>query len=225
MLLAAFPHVICNRMRSRVDVQTATSAPSVQSKKKKKASATTFRLTNNHKELTNMTTQFAEAQLPLHMCVGGLLFTFKLHPEVLQNVLRRITERISVQLKSPFHRLVCCPRSEHQSLWSNKYFHSRWLGSEPKHPGGALRGRRGAGIKAVLQPGSSSSEELWHLKSWTSGAPPSRLQGTKKRWTTDLKWGLLVLLTLCWCGCSLSVAPRPYLGPPDHSGRSLALKT
>lgn len=60
-----------------------------------------------------MTTQVAEAQLPLQLCVGGLLFTFKLHPEVLQNLLRQNrTERISVELKSPFHHLVCYPRSE-----------------------------------------------------------------------------------------------------------------
>lgn len=60
-----------------------------------------------------MTTQLTEAQLPSHVCVSGLLFTFKLHPEVLQNLLRQNrTERISVQLKSPFHRPVCCPRSE-----------------------------------------------------------------------------------------------------------------
>lgn len=179
-----------------------------------------------------MTTQFAEAQLPLHVCVNGLLFPFRLHTEVPQNLLRQNRQnwenfraaQESVSLSGVLSQIRASD-PEHQSLWYNKYFHSRWLGSEPKRPGGALRVGRGAGIKAVLQPGSSSSEEFWHLKSWTSGAPPSRLQGTKKRWTTDLKWGLLVLLTLCWCGCCLSVAPQPYLGPPDCSGSSLALKT
>lgn len=173
-----------------------------------------------------MTTQFAEAQLPLHMCVSGLIFPFRLHSVVLQNLLRQNrTENFhaaqeSVSLSGELPQIRASD-PEHQSLWYNKYFHSSWLGFEPKRPGGALRGRRGAGIKAVLQPGSSSSEEFWHLKSWTSGAPPSRLKGTKKRWTTDLKWGLLVLLTVCWCDCSLSVAPRPYLGPPDRTGSSL----
>lgn len=179
-----------------------------------------------------MTTQFAEAQLPLHtVCV--LVDSYFLSSFTLKSCRTcwDKTERreFSVQLESILSSGVF-PQSrasdpEHQSLWYNKYFHSRWLGSEPKRPGGALRGRRGAGIKAVLQPGSSSSEELWHLKSWTSGAPPSHLQGTKKRWTPDLKWGLPVLLSLCWCGCSLSVASRPYLGPPDRTGSSLALIT